>query len=248
MSLPWTDDGIRILPSRVYLEWAEKMRDFRSQYEKAVDDFLAKYDDYVAEARRRLNGMFNAADYPPQDVVRKRFKFKLDFTPLPSGADFRVDVPAAELAELRANVDQAVAEARATATRDVWKRLIEPVAAMAERLRDPENVFRDTLVTNMREILRLAPALNLGEDPQLDALCNRMRNELACHSPDRLRHNLTVRNQTAQAAADILKQMNDYLGEPSPAPVPTTPNNELAMVLPPGTAPAFSFDVQLAAA
>ena len=75
-TFPWLDDGARVLPAAGYLAYSETMRGLRSDFELAVELFLASYPSFVDDARQRLNGMFNESDYPSaseiSDPVRLR--------------------------------------------------------------------------------------------------------------------------------------------------------------------------------
>src|SRR5262249_49231809 len=90
-TLPWSDEGGRILPSAHYMTYVDKMREFGARFDPLVDAFLERYEEYKETARSRLNGMFNPNDYPSKERVRKKFKFKSAFLPFPDGADFRVE-------------------------------------------------------------------------------------------------------------------------------------------------------------
>src|SRR5215475_14659554 len=58
MTLPWDDGGYRVLPAAVYLEHAEKIRDYSRKFTAAADVFTAQFDQLVIESRSRLGGLF----------------------------------------------------------------------------------------------------------------------------------------------------------------------------------------------
>src|SRR5690554_1217161 len=58
-TLPWYDNGGRLLPAANYFDYVNKMDGFRSLFEREVAKFIQMYPDYKAEARNRLNGMFS---------------------------------------------------------------------------------------------------------------------------------------------------------------------------------------------
>ena len=215
-SLPWTDEGARILPSAHYLEYTEAMRKFRARFEIAVEAFVSRYPEFVETAKSRLNGMFKAADYPEHSAIQHKFKFKTDFLPLPSGADFRVDVAEDEVRELRQQVDERVKEAQENAVRDLWQRLAEPIQCMVNRLSDPDAKFKDTLVGNLRDIVQLIPILNFTGDSTLEDFRRRVQADLLCYSADGLRNSNSARRETAERARQILATLSDYLPQPLP--------------------------------
>jgi hypothetical protein len=128
--------------------------------------------------------------------------------PVPDGDDFRVDLADEDLAEIRQQIDL---DARANTLRP----LVEPVRRMIERLKDPEATFRNTLVTNITDIIKLVP----DGDPAIDALITRVK-ELVRHDPEVLRQSPSVRQATAAKANEILATMSGYLTGDAPAAPP----------------------------
>jgi len=61
---------------------------------------------------------------------------------------------------------------------------------MAEKLGNPDAVFRDSLVNNLVELVDLIPALNFTVDPELDQLARATRDKLANLDPENLRTDL----------------------------------------------------------
>ena len=62
MTLPWMDmDGQRLLPTKSYLDYTNKMRQLKEEFSTAVAEFTRNYPAYVEEAKKRLNGREAAA-------------------------------------------------------------------------------------------------------------------------------------------------------------------------------------------
>jgi hypothetical protein len=131
-TLAWTDEGARILPSKCYMDFTDKMRGFTRKFEPLVDAFIEKFDDYIEAQRGNLKGMFKLDDYPDKDTVRKKFKFKTSFLPFPNGADWRVDISDQEMEVLNARVAEDIRQAEAGARNQLWQMLAEPLQAMAK--------------------------------------------------------------------------------------------------------------------
>ena len=55
-TLPWTDKGARLLPSKLFFEYRDGLNRLKQQRQSAVNDFLKIYPDLVTTARVRLNG------------------------------------------------------------------------------------------------------------------------------------------------------------------------------------------------
>lgn len=215
-TLPWHDDGARILSAAGYLEFSRVMHDLRTEFDGAVADFVAGYVDFREAAKVRLNGMFKEADYPPADDIGRRFAFGVSIDPMPNAADFRVDVSQVEADRIRADIQARSDAAIKAAMGDVFSRVCEAVGHMAEKLtatRDggKADIFRDSLVENVRDLVRLLPSLNITGDAKLTEVAARMDADLCRYDADALRDDPGARRDTAMAAAAILSDVNDYL-------------------------------------
>ena len=213
-TLPWLDNGARMLSAEGYFGYTEVMRQFEAQWQPALDAFVRDYPDYMDQARRRLNGLFQPEDYPPAHRIRERFGFGYSVLPLPSELDFRVELGELETARVRASICDQVNAALDAAMRDVWERIQAVVGHMAERLRaysvtpdGPTGVFRDSLVENVRELVGLLPTLNVTGNAAIAQLTERMRAELCSYTPRTLRNSKAARDRTAAAAEAILQQV-----------------------------------------
>lgn len=219
-TLPWLDDGCRILPATFYFDAMAEWKDLIHKREAKVGEFVDQWDAIVADARQRLNGLFNEADYPRKERLARMFKVDLTVFPLPAGNDFRVPLgKAEEEAQIRTQVEDRVNELLERATRDVWRRIHEVVERMVERLRaysvsvdgKVESTFRDSLVENVRDLVELLPGLNVAGDAELDAMAVRLRDGLTVYDADQLRESADLRNQVADRAAAILTEVSDFL-------------------------------------
>lgn len=222
LTLPWMDDGSRILPAAAYDKYSADMRTIRLQFETAVSDFVSNYSNYVADARRRLGDMYNADEYPEPAHIEAKFKFETRILPMPDATDFRVDLGDAVAAQIRADITRDTFAALETAQRDVWQRIAGVVGHMVERLQEYKpatrkgdkvtGIFRDSLVENVRELVEILPALNLTADPYLTEITARLAAELCTHDADTLRESDHIRETTAASAARILADVSDFLG------------------------------------
>ncbi len=207
-TLPWTDDGARLLAATNYMQYTHKMRRYRSDFENEVASFIGNYDLYIQEARIHLNGMFRQKDYPTIVELPGKYEFNVAVDPLPSSADFRVAIKDSEIQALRADMEMRLYKAHNAAMKDLWDRLYKPVKHMAEKLSDPEGKFKDTLVSNVREIVDLLPRLNVMDDPTLEELRKDVENKLCGQAPETLRTAGFVRSIIATEAQQIVDLWN----------------------------------------
>ena len=129
---PWTDGGARILAIKNYSTYADEMRKGTATFYSLFDAFEAAYPRLRADAKIKLNGMWNEGDYP--EDIRKKFSFSYVPSPLPETGDLRVDLPASDLKLLEKRVEEEVKERFAEAQNDAVRKLYKVVANMVERL------------------------------------------------------------------------------------------------------------------
>jgi hypothetical protein len=212
-TLPWGDDGSRILLSRNYLPYTEKMRELKSDFESSVAEFIANYSELVEEARYRLNGMFKPDDYPGKDQIRSKYGLDTLVNPLPSEQDFRVTLQAEEVDQIKERIQARNQTAYQEAMKSVWQRLYEPVKHMADKLHDSDARFKSSLVKNLCDLCALLPRLNLGDSKELEDMRRQVEDKLCRVQPKELRKNKKVRRQVATDASEILDAMKGYMGD-----------------------------------
>ena len=210
-TLPWQDDGYRILPSTHHSEYTDAMRGFRTRFESTQADFVSHLPDHIEWAKTAHNGTFDISCYPKSEhELNRKFGLSLDFSPVPSGSDFRCYIDSTELAAMSAQVDGRIQEATELAHLDLWHRLKDPIACMVERLSNPDSTFRDSLISNLKDVIALIPKLNITRDASLQAFAYEAETKLATYSPDLLRTSKSTRSEAAQAANEILSRMAGY--------------------------------------
>lgn len=221
LTLPWHYDGVGLLTNSAYLKYTERMRECRVEFESAVAEFVAAYPALLADAPERMNGLYNAADYPSEQALPGLFTFRTIISNVPDAGDFRVDVGAEHAAAIRADIERDTRDAIARAMQNVYNRIADKVGRMADRLKHykppggkgdkAESTFRDSLVENVQELVELIPLLNVSNDSKLAAIAERMARELCTESPDELRGNASARASVAQSAESILADVESLL-------------------------------------
>lgn len=205
-TLPWGDNGERLLPSSNYFEYTAAMARYKNQFDGLVREFCRAYPQMIDEARVRLNGLFNPSDYPAN--VADKFEIKKNFMPVPASADFRLNLNSQEVETLRANIEDEIGRRFAAAQQDIYARIADQLKRMHERLKDSKAVFRNTLFENLRELCDLLPRLNLGNDPNITALTQELK--AIYTDPDAVRKDTRLRADKAAQVEDILHRMGGF--------------------------------------
>lgn len=218
VTLPWSDEGYRILPANLYFELSKKIAEFEHAFHAAVNSFLAEYPSYIEQVRPALSGLFRADDYPDPAKIREKFELRLEILPIPSGDDFRVSLSEEQRSRISREIDANVRESLHRGTQDLWLRLRKVVEHMVSRLNQPEGKLYASVVDNIRELVEVLPQLNIAQDLDLNGFVEEIRTRLCAYSAKDLKHNELLRATTSQEAADIASRISAYLD-----PLPNTP-------------------------
>lgn len=211
-TLPWKDDGKRILPAANFLPLTAEIRTLEAKFWGAVSDLEANYPSLVQDAKLMLNGLFNALDYPKVEEIREKYAFSVSVDPLPTGDDFRVDLQGEEVTKIQKEIEDRLQNATQDAMRELWGRLYKATESMVDRLSDPEAIFRDSLITNLEELVSILPRLNMTDDPELEKMRREVEEKLI-KDPAVLRTDKDERKQTADEAKAILDSMAAFMGQ-----------------------------------
>lgn len=212
-TLPWLDHGVRILPAANFEDYSKAMRELQANFENHASEFCGNYPSFIEDAKQNLNTLFNPDDYPSD--IQNKFAFSVDISPLPTATDFRVELQAADVSRIQADIKARVEAARVLAMKDLWERLFSTVSSMADRLSEKDAIFRDSLVNNLRDLCSILPKLNIDDDPRLEKLRKDIENKLCDTDAKDLRQDEIARAGTAKNAKKILEAMSGYMGKES---------------------------------
>lgn len=209
-TLPWADKGERLLPTKLFLEYKQTMDKYEQTFDYMCDNFYNEYPRLVAEAPQRLGSMFKADDYPDLDEVKLKFGFKRAINPLPEAGDFRLDIPANDLEEVRAEYESKFNERLATAMKAPWERLHEMLTHMSEKLNDTDEEtkrrYHDTLLTNPLELCELLTKLNVTNDPKLEEARRQLEAAIANETIEAIR-------DSADSRANLKTKVDAIIGK-----------------------------------
>lgn len=201
-TLPWAHYGARILPAVSFANYSDDMRKLSERFTDAVDVFCGEWPRLSTLAIAETHGLVTAADLPAN--IRDRFGCDLQVMPIPTVGDFRVQMSDAQAAQLQqqmqSGVDAQVRDALTLAVREPYERLYKHVSRMVERLSDKDATFHDSLVTGLRDLCQLMPALNITGDAQLDTLRQTAERMVSGVDPEHLRNVPLIRERVAADA------------------------------------------------
>lgn len=211
MTMPWSDLGMRLLPTAQYFKYHQQMTDLQNEFELMVDTFCNNYTWEVSRAQARIGSLFHADEYPSEDSIRSKFAFNISYIPLPDAGDFRVDVGNDQREVLESHYNDYYSKQLQAAMGDVWQRTYKALSNMSERLDysgdAKKKVFRDSLVENVLDMVELLNVCNVSGDSQMSAMALKLDDALRGVTPDGLRNNETFRAETKRVVDDVIKSL-----------------------------------------
>ena len=211
-TLPWSDNGLRLLPMSNFLAYKENLVTLEKNYQALVDKFIIAYPNLVSAAAFQLGDLFDRSEYPEPDTIARKFKFRVNYLPVPMAGDFRVDINEEAKAEIIMSCEGLYKERLDNAMKDAWTRLHDCLMRMSERLADNENGDRkrihDTLVENAVELTSLLKHFNLTGDSSMEMARTELENAIKNHDADDLRESHMAREAVKTKVDAILSKFS----------------------------------------
>jgi hypothetical protein len=204
LTQPWDDNGARLLPSKLYFDYTRRMGAAKIEFEKAANDFFPKYPQLVQDARKRAGTLYNPADYPPVEEVKRKFAVAFSALPVPAANDFRVDVGNEEAERIKAEITAQVQARTAEAIKHNWRRVHEVAKRYSDTLHRTAPRIYDSMVDDCRELAIMLPALNLTDDPALTDITTKVQ-LLGSTAANALRVSSSARSNCAKLADEIMR-------------------------------------------
>jgi uncharacterized lipoprotein NlpE involved in copper resistance len=156
-----------------------------------------------------MGAMFNVHDYPDVDTLQDKFRFSAKFSPVPDVGDWRVDIGNDAQQVLKESYASAYTANLESAYQDVWTRTHEALVNMSTKLSgNQKQIFRDTLVTNVKEMIDLLDKFNITGDAKMKQAKVKIENALLGVTPDALREDDEFRLDTKSKVDELLKEFS----------------------------------------
>ena len=214
-TLPWSDNGLRMLPVTQFAKFHKQMNEFATEFDTLVSAFVSIYPSLITAQAMALGDMFKREDYPTADAITGKFRFGFNYIPVPDAGDLRVDVGNEARRQLQEQLQALVEERVVAANKELWGRLHEHLTRMQDRLKvdikdgeEKPRRFHGTLVTGGVELCDLLDSLNVTNDVALERAGKQLRAALDGIDAEDLRDNLTLRAQTLGKVTDLLDKFS----------------------------------------
>jgi hypothetical protein len=209
-TLPWSDRGPRLLPTKNYFQYLQELQAHKQAREGLVTEFEQEYANIIQSAQFELGALFDIDDYPDVSEIRHKFTFTYNLYPLPESGDFRVDIGNEGLEQLKQEFEEAQNIRITEAVQDIRNRVKEAVEKLSNQLRtEPDGkkgrVHESTLETCV-ELCDAIGGLNLTKDQEIEDLRRSLRNVVAGVDVKDLRKDTGAREMVKQDLDDLLSK------------------------------------------
>ncbi|HEX6825891.1 MAG TPA: hypothetical protein VF077_06175 [Nitrospiraceae bacterium] len=220
LTLPWSDSGDRILAANGFMRYSSTMGEFQNKTNALLEEFLQSYPQAINDAENYLLGtMFDRSNYPSVTELRDKYELTWKIRQIPISGDFRVELSDSASRAIKAQIEADLHSTLVAANETVIERVRVAVTNMRDKLEayvpasdgnKSANWFKDSLVSNVRDLVELMPSLNITGDKRLDDIAAMMQRDLTRFDADQLKASDGEREKTAIAANDILTTMEEY--------------------------------------
>jgi len=214
-TLPWSDTGIRLLPTLKFMEFNDRMGQLEQEFVTLVNDFVQVYPSLITAQAMALGDMFDRSEYPSAGEMSHKFSFRLNYMPVPKAGDFRVDVGNEAQEELQKKLAKLADERIELAMQDARDRLKSHLERMMERLKVEEingkvskSRIHDTLIEGGLELCDVLKALNLTGDSALESARAKLESLLRSVDVGDLRKHDSARVEVRTQVAEIIDKFN----------------------------------------
>ena len=215
VTLPWSDSGLRLLTTAKFMEFNQRMQDYEDKFNELVNSFVTTYPTLITAQAMALGDMFNRTEYPTPDDIKHRFEFRVNYMPVPTSGDFRVDVGNDAQAELQNKLAKLADERIEHAMSDIKTRLREHLKRMSDRLtvdyaghKAQPRMFHASLLDTAQELCSLAKDLNITGDAELEDARIKLHEAVNGLDLDDLRKDLDTRQAVKKDVDAILSNFN----------------------------------------
>lgn len=207
-TVPWQHGGMHMINSSYFMDFTQDFNRLKREFDSAVEAFLVEYPRLRDLARVSLGDLFNELEYPTPANLPHAFGVSVQVFPVPDVGDFRIELPEAEKESFINNLKTV----ESNAMLECWERLHNVVKNAAEKLSQPDGIFRDTLISNITDMCQILPRLNVTDDPALEQARREVEALAAKLSPDVCRDNPSERQDAASKLKDIQAKMSGLMG------------------------------------
>ena len=165
-TLPWMDNGARMLPSANYFEYMQNIGVYRGKFEEAVDALVASYPQLLQESEKLQGKLWRADQFPSETELRNKFHFKVIVMPIPAETDWRVN-NIAKTDELIATYSSQLEEVTTNVRGYLIGKVLQKISESLDKLLTAQRIH-DSVINNISTACKDVLKQNIINDADVD--------------------------------------------------------------------------------
>jgi len=203
---PWGEKDMRIVPTKMILEYQAKMHQFKMDFEREVLELQRNWPEIITKQEARLGPLYNPSDYPHEWEVTEHFRFISNLMPIPNEEHIVLDIEQEIVDSLKTKLSKDNEKRMNESMRELFKRMYEPVAKMAEICSQDKKVFA-SLTGNIKEQIEVLSNLNITNDHEFTGLLIEIKDRLVGYTPDQIRQDPRLKTLLGEEAAYLAAKL-----------------------------------------
>lgn len=225
-TLPWGENGIRILPSASLFKFREDVEGFKKTLAEEAEKVVDALPEIKAAAMVRLGKLYRETEFPTPAQLRAKLGIRVKFYPLPNTTDFRVTLSMQEKAILEEQLRETLEDTQKAATADLLKRMSERVKGLLLTL-DKDKAPKEETLKRALDLCQSCKELNLWGDPEITRNVGEIEKTLSGKTEAALSQSSVERKVLSTSLQEVMEKMSGFMGTaviiPEPEPVPDLP-------------------------
>ena len=203
MTLTYNNSGLRLVTNAMLVDYLAYMNDAEQEQSEYRDKFLSEYPDIIANAPTVMGAAYKAEDYPSYGVMADKFRWSLEFYPVPTSGHFPTDIANEMIAKFQADDDARIQRAMG----DVYGRMSKLITRLSDQL-EPDKKVYNSLIEGARELCDNIKSMNLTGDPQLEGIRQELQKAMLGVDAVDIRSDDAYRKDVKTKVDDILGKFN----------------------------------------
>jgi hypothetical protein len=200
-TLPYSQEGIRLLPRAKIETFNLKMQDFEGRLRDKATVVHLHRAEIIEDAQKELGDAFSLGNYPLD--LTQLYRMEVSFPSIEPAEGLPPQVYQQQSAYAQRKIEEAVQMAE-TAFSTQMMELIEHLREKLQPGPDGQKkIFRDSAVENLKDFFRRFKELNLGSSEQLDQLVCQAEEIVAGISAEDLRKGKDLRDQIGRELKEV---------------------------------------------
>lgn len=216
-NLAWGDNWRLIANTKLDEQWAwedsvktENMNLYRLAIESVRD---RKERDRIELSEGGKSSLYNPDLYPSEQVMLDKYTFTFEPGVVPDPSrDVRSGSSPQQVERFKRELAEAHNRNASEAHNTMLKRIMEEAAHVQERCDGytggRKGSFNDSLIPRFTKLAEMVKANNIYEDPDLDAVCNKVLDSYATIETKELRESEDLRKEASAKAGDVMSALN----------------------------------------